>query len=74
MVRILNGKKLKYTVRVSTKEEVFEFQRDYMPNIQFLSAMRCLWLVCKVAENSYDEVPIMKWPEDGVLLVEVNPE
>lgn len=76
---MIEGKILKYTVRVHRKSgQVLEFQSNYTPDVKFESDLRQTWITAKVkAEdaNSYPEsYPVCPWEEGDVILTEENPK
>ena len=72
LLRVLEGKALKYTVRVHTTDgRCLEFQSDTAPKVKWFDEARCLWLM---GGNDYNSFPVMAWPEGGVLLIEENPK
>ena len=69
LLRVLNGQRRKYTVRVNLPDgKVVEFQSDTTPQLKYDDEARELWL-----QSSYS-VPCMAWVEGAILLVEENPK
>lgn len=72
VLRVLEGKTLKLTVRVHHPDgKVTEFQSNTAPIIKWNDEDRCLWLY---SGTDYSNTPCMKWPEGGILLTEENPK
>lgn len=73
MLRVLEGKRLKLTVRVYLPDgPAVEWQAEKAPTLAFLPESRGLWLVQSVPD--YTSAPIMPWKEGMIMLVEVNPQ
>lgn len=70
LLRVLNGIKLKYTVRVTLPDDkVLEWQSDAAPSLKFFDEDRSLWLFNTA---NYSSTPIMRWVEGSVMLLEEN--
>lgn len=76
VLRVIEGKILKYTVRVHRKSgAILEFQTDHVPDVVYDEATRCNWIKSKVAGESYPEAyPVCPWEEGDVILTEANPK
>jgi hypothetical protein len=73
MVRVLVGKPLKFTVRITLPDrEVVEFQSNSRPEIKWQSDARGLWLYSGGGYGCSGE--IMAWPDGSMILVEENPQ
>ena len=69
MLRVLNGQRLKYTVRVHHPDgKVTEFQSESNPTVKWDDGLREPWLFKGYSEH------IMRWPDGAMLLVEENPK
>jgi hypothetical protein len=71
MVRVLEGKPLKYTVTVHLPDgSKVEFQSTKAPVLKYNDEARGLWL----SDGEYSSsAPIMPWPPGAIMLVEENP-
>lgn len=73
MVRVLTGRRLKFTNRVFLVDHrILEFQTKNRPKIEFNQEARSLWLVEK--DGYSDNVPIMEFPAGAIILSEENPD
>ena len=74
VLRVLEGRRLKYTVRVTHPDgKVTEFQSDGVPTLDWVAEDRRLW-VCQHAESTYSKSPVMRFEEGMVILTEENPK
>lgn len=78
VLRVIEGKILKFTVRVHRKSgQVLEFQSDQLPDVKFDQDTRCNWIIGKAQghDDSYPSAyPICLWEEGDVILTEANPK
>lgn len=79
VVRVLNGKPLKYTVRIARKAgDIVELQASEIPDVTYDTSARELWLQGRVKTGTNDystaSFPIMRWADVDFMTVEVNPE
>lgn len=71
MLRVLDGKPLKFTVRVHHADgKVTEWQSDFPTKVKWNDEARALWYT----QGDYETRPIMPVREGDVLLVEENPK
>lgn len=74
VLRVLDGKRLRFTVRVHLPDgRKVEFQADTAPKIAFCNEDRSLWLFGTAGE-SYNSYQIMRWVAGAILLCEENPK
>lgn len=70
VLRVLNGNRLKFTVRLHYPAgKILEFQCDTRPKVKWLDEARALWLMA----GEYDSNPVTEWVPGSVLLAEENP-
>jgi hypothetical protein len=70
MLRVLNGKRLKWTVVIHLPDgKKLEWQAVAKPHVKWNDEDRCLWLM---DSSGYSNSPVMKWPEGAVILCEDN--
>lgn len=78
VLRVIEGKTLKFTVRIHRKSgQVIEFQTDHVPDIVYDNETRRNWIKSKVKgdDSSYPEAyPVCPWEEGDILLTEANPK
>jgi hypothetical protein len=68
-LRVLEGTKQKYTVRVHLPDgKVVEFQAERAPKLIFNNEARDLW----ICGGEYDTTPIMPYLEGTIILTEEN--
>lgn len=71
LLRVLQGEKLKYTIRVHHLDgKITEFQCNQSAKIKWIDDARCLWL----CQGDYESRPIMQWVEGMIILTEENPK
>lgn len=71
VLRVLNGEKLKFTVRLHKADgSIVEWQANQKPVVKWEESARGLW----VMSAAYDGNTIMPWPEGALLLSEENPK
>jgi hypothetical protein len=69
MTRVLNGERLKWTIRVHKPDgTILEFQEDERPKVKWVDDLRGEWL----CQNGYDSYHIMAWVPGSILLCEDN--
>jgi len=72
-IRVLSGKKLKFTAVVNKPDgSKIEFQTDREPEIKWHDDLRCVYLY--LSPEQYIRFPSMKWEDDYILTCEKNPE
>ncbi len=75
VVRVLTGKRLKFTVRVHRLSgDVVEFQTDFLPKLEWNHETRGLTLIMKGSTEVYDTFVVMEWETGMVMTWEANPE
>lgn len=68
-LRVLNGKPLKFTVRVHRADgSVIEFQADSRPKLNFNTEARALFLY----SGDYEAAPILAWESGMIVLCDDN--
>ena len=73
LVRVLEGKVRKYTVRVTLPDNrVIELQSDTLPSLKYNDEARGLWLTC--SSGDYSSYPVMSVPEGVIIQCEENPK
>lgn len=71
LVRVLNGKPLKYTARLHRRDgTVIEYQSDHQPRLAYNDQARALW----VCQGEYENKPVFPYEEGMVILCEENPK
>ena len=69
LLRVLEGKPLKFTVRVHLPDgSKVEFQTEKPPKIKWNDEARELWL----HQGDYEAKPVMAWVTGSILLTEEN--
>ena len=74
VLRVIEGKTLKYTVRIHHKDgRILEFQSDHTPDVSWDSDLRKPWIKVKVGDG-YDTSPVCAWEDGDIILTEANPK
>lgn len=77
VVRVITGRRLKFTVTILRKDgAVVEFQSDRTPDVIFSNEIQQPLVTCIVdPKDSYStKLPIMPWAEVLAMHAEINPE
>jgi len=74
VVRMLQGKPLKFTVRLMMKDGTErEVQSPTVPKLDFCVEARELFLMVKATTEYGSEYPLVRWSEVNLIQVEENP-
>jgi hypothetical protein len=75
VVRVLNGKRLKYTVHILMKDGTEkQCQTDKVPSTAYDDSSRTTLIVCAVGGDDYLKFPICRFDDVDMIQVEVNEE
>jgi hypothetical protein len=74
MLRVLNGERRKFTVRVMHGDKIIEFQADKPPKLDWNTEARSLFIAQTFDTSGFSIAPIMKWEEGMIMLCEENPK
>lgn len=71
MVRVLNGQRLKYTIRLHFNDgRILEWQSERVPQVKWNDQARALWLYA----DGYSGDAIAAWPDGAMMFSEENPK
>lgn len=74
VVRILNGKPLKYTLHILMKDgSESQIQTNFEPKLDFNNETRAVMVMVAAEDTEYTKFPICKFDDVAIMQLEKNP-